>query len=381
MRKTRKGIWIVLPGVVLSLAACALFRSEATLPTIRIGIPAPLSGGSAEYGDFIMKGARLAADDINASGGINGKKLELIFEDSQGQPAEATKAAEKLIVRDHVIVITDAFNSSATLAVAQVAKREQVPTVVGLSTADVITQAGNPFLFRICAPNSRLALLLGDYIAQHEKPHTVAYVYEKTDFGMNLANVVRQRLEAVGVKTVASEGINQHEADFLSLISKLKSVKPEMVFLGIIADSALPFLRQARQAGFHARWANAVSLSNPKFLQDAGDSADGFIGITHFDASVADSEGRKFVEKFRAKYGEEPTHYSAVYFDTIRVIADAMRRGGLQHAGILDALKTANFRGVTGTIRFDAEGQASIGTVIFKWTNNRRLVLQVNQGS
>lgn len=381
MNTKRVATILLLFTLLLIPTACSYFnKGGGSSETVKIGIPAPLSQGSAEYGEFMRQGATLAADEINASGGINGRKLELVFEDSQGQPAEATKAAERLLVRDQVNVITDAFNSSATLAVAEVAQRENAPMVVGLSTADAITIPGRPNLFRVCAPNTRLAELLSDYIVQHNKPATVAYVYEKTDFGTNLANVVRQRLEQARVQTVAYEGINQHDTDFLSLISKLKPLKPEMVFLAVIADSALPFLRQTQQADFHARWANAVSLSNPKFLQDAGSLADGFIGITHFEATTAQGDAKTFVDNFKAKYGQIPTHYSAVYYDTIRVIADAMRRGGTERQGILSALKTTDFQGITGHIRFNGNGQANIGTVIFRWANNNKEVLQVNQG-
>ena len=375
-RKLSTAIVVIFP-LILTFSACSLFRTKSAT-SVKIGIPAPLSLGSAEYGEFMKQGATIAADEINAQGGVNGRKLELVFEDSQGQPAEATKTAERLLIRDQVSVITDAFNSSATLAVAQVAKRENAPMVVGLSTADAITASGNPNVFRVCAPNTQLSELLSEYLLQHNKPATVAYVYEKTDFGTNLANVVRQRLESGGVKTVAYEGINQHDTDFLSLISKLKTLKPEMVFFAVIADSALPFLRQAQQADFKARWANAVSLSNPKFLQDAGNLADGFIGITHFEATTAQGAAKTFVDDFKSKYGQTPTHYSAVYYDTIRVIADAMRRGGVDRQSILNALKTTDFQGITGQIRFNNAGQASIGTVVFKWSNNTKEVLQVN---
>jgi branched-chain amino acid transport system substrate-binding protein len=379
--RRRKSLALLTLLAILTIVSCSIFRRTTQEgATARIGIPAPLSGGSAEYGTFMRQGAMLAADEINEAGGVSGKKLELVFEDSQGDPAEATKAAEKLIVRDQVNVVTCAFNSSATLAVADVAKRAQVPLVVGLSTADAITTSGNPYVFRVCAPNSKLASLLGDYIAQKEKPATVAYIYEKTDFGINLANVVRQRLEQSGSATVANEGINQHEVDFLSLITKLKPLKPDMVFLAMIADSALPFLRQAKQAGFRARWANAVSLSNPKFLQDAGDLADGFIGITHFEASAAQGAARAFVENFKSKYGAEPTHYAAVYYDTVRLIADAMGRGGFARDGILGALKTTKFQGITGTIQFGGSNQANIGTVIFEWKGRRKVLLQTDSG-
>lgn len=367
----------VLGAFALSLSGCTKNLEQ---DVIRIGIPAPLSGGSAEYGEFIRKGASLAAQEVNAKGGINGRRVEVIFADSKGQPAEATTAAEKLIVRDHVQVITGAFNSSATLAVTEVARRQRVPMVVGLSTADSITAGGNPYVFRVCAPNRKLAQLLGDYIAGHNQPATIAYVYEKTDFGINLANVVRERLEAAGVRTVANEGVNQHESDFLALITKLKPLKPEMVFLAVIADSAFPFLRQAKQVGFHARWANAVSLSNPKFLEDAGELAAGFIGITHFEATQAQGRARVFVEAFESQYGQVPTHYSAVYYDTVGVIADAAR-DGTSRDHILARLQSENYEGITGRIHFDANRQASIDTVIFRWNGKEKQVLQVNPGN
>lgn len=376
----RKEMKLIAAAILLALVGCSPQQFDKDQP-VRIGIPAPLSGGSAEYGEFMRQGATLAADEINARGGISGKRLELEFEDSQGQPAEAVNAAEKLITRDRVNVVTCAFNSSATLAVAEVAKREGVPLVVGLSTADGITGPAHPIVFRVCAPNTTLAELLGDYIAQLERPSTIAYVFEKTDFGTNLADVVRRRLENAGIKTTNSEGVNQHETDFLSLITKLKASRPDMVFLAVLADSALPFLRQAQQAGFHSKWANAVSLSSPKFLEEAGKSASGFIGITHFDAATAEGQARSFVEHFRSKYGQAPTHYSAVYYDTINLIAVALTRGGIAPEKLSEALKTTDFAGITGRIRFDQNGQAHIGTIIFRWENGKMTIIKTNPGS
>lgn len=342
-----------------------------------IGIPAPLSGGGAEYGQFIRQGATLAAEEWNKKMEDYPFKIKLRFEDGQGVPAETRNAAEKLIVRDKVDVITGAFNSSATLAILLLAQRNNVPMVVGLSTADVITEQNNPYVFRLASSNTELSSRLCEFIVQKQKPKTIAFIYEKTDFGTNLAATVRERLEKEGVIIIAYEGVNQHEADFLSLISRLKNLNPEMVFLGILTDSAIPFLRQARSAGFQARWVNAVSLSNPNFLYDAGQLADGFVGITHFESSIAESKGKEFVENFIKKYGYKPTHYSAVYYDLIMVIADAAVRGGVSREGIWDALKDTDYEGITGRVNFNHNGQASLQTVIFEWRNGEQIILEV----
>lgn len=367
---------VIIALILLVFGGCGR-QQDAKDAVLLIGIPAPLSGGGAEYGDFIRKGAALAAEEWNQQSAERGFKIELRFEDGQGVPAETRNAAEKLIVRDKVHVITGAFNSSATLAILPLAHSYQVPIVVGLSTADAITEQSNPYVFRLAASNTGLSSRLCEYIIQKQKPRTVAFVYEKTDFGMNLAATVRERLERAGVKTVASEGVNQHEADFLSLIQKLKNLKPEMVFLGILTDSAIPFLRQARSSRFHARWVNAVSLSNPKFLQDAGDLAEGFVGITHFQSTVAKGKGKEFVENFTKKYGTTPTHYSAVYYDEIMVLADAARRGGISREGIWKALKETDYQGITGEVKFGPNGQATLGTIVFEWTKGQQMVLQV----
>jgi len=368
---------VIVVLILLIFGGCGR-RQDAKDAVLLIGIPAPLSGGGAEYGEFIRRGATLAAEEWNQQSAGKPFKIELRFEDGQGVPAEARNAAEKLIVRDKVHVITDAFNSSATLAILPLAQNYKVPMVVGLSTADAITEQNNPYVFRLAASNTGLSSRLCEFIVQKQKPKTVAFIYEKTDFGTNLAQTVRDRLEKAGVKTVAFEGVNQHEADFLSLISRLKNLKPEMVFLGILTDSAIPFLRQARGARFQARWVNAVSLSNPKFLQDAGDLAEGFIGITHFQATIAKGKGKEFVDNFKNKYGATPTHYSAVYYDEIMVLADAARRGGISREGILDALRQTDYQGITGQVKFGPNGQATIGTVIFEWTKGEQRVLEAH---
>lgn len=341
---------------------------------LKVGIPAPLSGGGSEYGEFIKKGANIAVEEINLQN--KAIRVELVFRDSQGVPSEAKKAAEQLITMDKVNVITCAFNSGATLAIIPIAEREKVPMVVAMSTADIITDPGNPYIFRVCTPNKRISQLIGQYIGQKIKPKSLAYIYEKTEFGINLADTVKQQLENAGGRTVFYEGVNQHETNFFSLVSKLKQANPEMVFLGIMADSAIPFLRQAKEAGLKTQWANALSLSNPKFLDDAGELAEGLIGITHFEAKAAKGEGAKFVHAFQAKYGTIPTHYSAVYYDTIRLIADAAQRGGVKRGQILEALRTSSFYGITGYIKFDDHGQASIGTIIFQWRGGKRKIMQ-----
>jgi branched-chain amino acid transport system substrate-binding protein len=367
---------IALMAMVIFLVAGCGRQSSVSNTTLYVGIPAPFSGGGAEYGDFMRKGATLAAEEWNQKTSAGGFKIELRFEDGQGLPAETRNAAERLIVRDSVQIVTDAFNSSATLAILPLAQSHKIPLLVGLSTADAVTEQNNPWVFRICASNTSLSSRLCEFIIRKQKPQTVAFIYEKTDFGTNLASTVKERLEKAGVRVVAFEGVNQHEADFLSLISKLKILKPDMVFLGILTDSAIPFLRQARSAGFRARWVNAVSLSNPKFLKDAGDLAEGFVGITHFESTTAKGAAKEFVDDFTRKYNSMPTHYSAVYYDEIMVIADAARRGGLSREGIFDALKKTDYEGITGRIRFGPGGQASIGTIIFEWTKGQQVVLE-----
>jgi branched-chain amino acid transport system substrate-binding protein len=348
--------------------------SHGENPILKIGIPAPLSGGAAEYGEFIMKGATIAAEEINIQNNI--LKVQLFFLDSKGIPKEAYKAAERLITEEKVNVITCAFHSDATLAIIPIVKREKVPLVVAMSTADIITDPGNPYVFRVSTPNTRLSQLLGQYIGQKIKPKSVFYVYEKTEFGLNLADTMKNQLQKFGAKTVGYEGVDQHEANFLPLISKMKQNRPDMVFLGIMTDSAIPFLRQAKEAGYKTQWANAVSLSNPKFLDDACELAEGLIGITHFEASAAKGEGAKFVKTFQAKYDSIPTHYSAIYYDTIRMIADAARRGGVEQGKIVEALRTTNFNGITGHIKFDDHGQAHIGTIIFQWRKGKQKILK-----
>lgn len=335
-------------------------------PTVRIGLPTPLTGGSAIYGRFIREGAEMAADEIEASGRIGSTRLEVVVDDGKGEPEETRKAVRRLIGDKKVSVLMGAFLSNATLAVADIADHDHIPLIVESSTADKITAPGHPYVFRVCAPNSILARRLGEWVVADGHIKRVGYVFEKTEFGQNLAGTVRDVLERSGIQTVAYEGVTQHETNLLSVVQKMKAARPDAVFIGLIADSALPFLQQAHEAGFTARWLNAASVSNPVFLHEAGSLAAGFVGVSHY-LPTANDQSKAFASKFEQRYHSTPTPYSVLAYDTVFVIADAVKRGGSTPAGINRALRSTSWSGVTGPIRFDANGQASLPTLVFLW--------------
>jgi branched-chain amino acid transport system substrate-binding protein len=184
---------------LIAAAACFAAAAAAQSNVIKIGVNQPLTGVVAASGNFVTSGARIAADEINAKGGINGSKIQLVIEDNKSNPTEAVNATEKLIVRDKVPVIMGAWSSTYTLAAMPKLMEYKVPMVVETSGADKITTSGNPYVFRICPTNDMEA----KSFARHVEPLKIKkadLLVVNNDWGRGSADSFKQMLEAKGVK-------------------------------------------------------------------------------------------------------------------------------------------------------------------------------------
>lgn len=364
-------------GIVLS----ALIGLVAAAPAgaqqvLKIGFPTCLSGPGAAYGESTSKAVRMAADEVNAAGGVKGSKIEIVLADGKCDPREAALAAEKLVINDNVQALLGGVASSASLAVKAVAQRERLPMVEGVAGTNALTQTGNKYIYRLVPNMSMYTDYSVDYLCNVAKPKRVAYVFQNTDFGKEVVELSKQRLEACGAKTVGWFSNRPDETNFSTAITSLKAEQPDLVFLIHWPPPAIAFLRQAREFGLKSTWFNVGSLSGPDFTDKAGDLAEGFMGVNVFEPGSTRPLAQRFTDEFKRRYGHAPDWFAAGNYVAVRLIADAAARGGVSREGIAKGLvDTKGYQSLLGDISFDETGQAPSWFTLFRYTGGKRVVM------
>jgi branched-chain amino acid transport system substrate-binding protein len=335
---------------------------------IKIGHIAPLTGSVSMYGEWEKDGIELAIEEINAKGGINGKKIIVIHEDSKAEPATGVTALNKLITIDKVPVIIGAAASSVTLACAPIAERNKVVLLSAVSAAIKISDAGD-YIFRIFPSNAQEGEKLVK-LAKKLEYKDAGIIYINNDFGSELAEVVKAKATDNDIKIVAVEGYSQDATDFRTQLIKIKDKAPAAVFLlGYPKDMAL-VLKQAKELGIDTQFLAPDTFDAPEILESAGEAAEGVI-YTLPKEDVPES----FREKFKEKYNKEPNVVNALAYDALYLIALAIEKGGYKGEGIKDALyQIKDFPGVTGNITFDEKGDAIDRPLALKTVKNGQFV-------
>ncbi len=356
MKKPWIGIGIV---VVVALAIVLIVTQTKKEPgEIKIGVITPLSGEGATYGEATKRGIDLAVEELNQKGGINGKRIVMIYEDDRIDPEEGTKAIQKLINSDKVPVIVGAFGSSVSLAVAPIAEKNKVVLLSASSTADALKDAGDYF-FRNVPPNSKQGKSAAEFAIDKLKARTAAILYMNNDYGISLTKAFENFFNQKGGSILIVENYDPGDRDFRSQLSKVKAKQPDIVFFpGHYQESGL-ILKQARELGIKSIFIGGDGSYSPELIKIGGDAAEGsYYTLMAMGYGIADEEIEKFTTAFKSKYGMEPDVYSAYAYDALKIIAQAVQNGGYNSEGIKNALyQTKNFKGVTGITSFDSFGE------------------------
>ncbi len=364
-------------GVVLAAAAFLLLtRPGGAQEVLKIGFPTCLSGPGAVYGESTSNAVRMAADEINAAGGVKGARVEVVLADGKCDPREAALAAEKLVINDRVHALLGGIASSPSLAVKAVAEREKVPMVEGVAGTNALTVKGARYVFRVVPNMAMYTAFSTDFLCTRLKPKRVAYVFQQTDFGTETSELSKAKLEACGARTVGWFPGRPDETNFATAITSLKAQQPDLTFLIHWPPAAIAFLRQAREFGLKSTWFNVGSLSGPDFTQKAGDLAEGFMGVNVFEPGSTRPLAQRFTEEYRRRYGKVPDWFAAGNYVAVKLIADAAARGGVSRDGIARALgETKGFKSLLGEISFDPTGQAPSVFTLFRYSGGRRIVV------
>lgn len=321
---------------------------------IVIGEYASLTGPQATFGQSMHNGIMLAVDEINASGGVNGRRLRVITEDDQSKPEEAATAVTKLISQRNVVALLGEVASSASLAAAPIAQANQVPMITPSSTNEKVTAHGD-YIFRVCYVDAYQGETLAKYIANDLGLKRAAILVDvKSDYSTGLAAEFRRTFVANGGTIVAEQSYAQGDSDFRPQLTSIKATSPEVIFIPGYYNDIGQIAIQARDLGMSMPLAGGDGWESPKLVEIGGKALDGAFYANPYYVDDPAPEVRSFVRKYNDRFGTNPDSVAALAYDAARVLADAIARAGTTDGPKLrDAIAaTRNFEGATGTITF-----------------------------
>lgn len=326
---------------------------EATGP-IKIGFIGPLSGDAAMYGEVVRNGVILAAKELNAKGGINGRPVNIIYEDGKCNGKDSSSAAQKLINVDTVKFIVDGDCSGAILGAASIFEQAKVLVLAAIATNPKIADAGD-YIFRNAPNDSARGVLLADYAKSLYKK--AAVITEQTDYAQGIKNTFTEQAKSNGLEVAVSEDYVTGSNDFRTSLSKIKAANPDVVLIN--PQTGADFVRiakQARQLGIKAPFIGA-EFNGPEVLE-AGAAVEGTV-IAIAPGLSADGKGKTYLDAYKAEFGKEPAYayYSGAGYDDLMIIADGISKAGYDTAKVKDYLYSLpKYSGVIGDYSFDKNG-------------------------
>jgi len=332
---------------------------EAAEGPIVLGMYEPLSGPSAYYGQSAVNGARMAESEINEAGGILGRRLVLVTEDTEGDVTGTSSAVKKLITQDEVSGLIGAFYSSSTLAAMPLLERYEVPDITGVSTSPEITQKGNQWIFRSVATDAMNSAPYVEYMVDELGHSTFAFLASDGDFGRDAVAAYSPLIEESGGEVLDEMYFADTETDFRSRLTTVRQLEPDVLVLVSEGAAGALVAKQARQMDLPATIMGIGTQAEQEFIETAGEGAEGVYCATSYVASIDTPENEEFVAKYQGLYEDEPTEYSLAEYQDVYIFSQAIERAGSDdRTAIRDALKETDYTGISGRIAFDENNQA-----------------------
>jgi branched-chain amino acid transport system substrate-binding protein len=359
-----KSFSAALAAALLLAAPCAALAQAGGKGTVKVGVLLPLTGNTAWAGKTNRIAAAIAAEEVNAQDLAGGYKIELVFGDSQCEPRVAHDQAQRLISQEKVQLLIGEWCSSASIAVAQVANDEKIPLLVNISTADQIAGDAGPYAFQSSMQNRysqqrEAALLEKDF-----KFETVAIIVENNDFGLTFRKNMVALMQKAGKKVVLDVTQDRNDTNWYSTITRIPNAKPDLVIVSISAVQAANFVKQYAEAGITTPLFSDYPPPPRIFERQVGQQAGkiGLVRAAFFVKSETNTPAQKeFVAKLEARAQKElneahdVTYWDVASYDAVRLVADAIRRGGPKAADYVKAMAVTKIDLVLGRYEFDEQ--------------------------
>lgn len=328
--------------------------------TVKIGIPLPLTGAQAKFGEAQQQGFKMAFEEINAAGGIKagpfkGKKIEPLYEDTVSKPETARAAVEKLVTQNKVPMIVGEYSSQNSYAVAGVANAKSIPYVCITGSTDKLTGMGWKWVFRINPTASEYAEASWDFLAKKVKPKSMAILYENTDFGTSSAAPVKWWCGKNNVKITNFEAYDKGGIDFKPMLTKVKAQNPDIVYMVAYLNDAKQLVNQAVELGIKPKlfMGHAAGFTLPEFIQGTGKNSEYLMTASLWSEDFKYAGAKEFGANFKKKYNKVAEYHSAEAYGCAYVVADVLARTqSLKNEDLRQALLATNLMTAFGPIKF-----------------------------
>lgn len=351
---------LLLTSVIVVLALFVGCSDANTGNTIKIGVNYELSGEVSSYGRDSVEGIELAVEEINAAGGIDGKKIDIVKYDNKSEPAEAVTLASRLMTSDKVVAVLGPATSGAFKATIPTALQNKIPVASGSTTADDITVDENgvkEYAFRICFSDAYQGTGMANYALDRLSAKKAVIIMDNSsDYGKGLAEAFVNTFEEGGGAIVAQEAYVAKDTNFNSIITKIKGDEFDVIFIPGYYQEAGLIIKQAREQGITVPILGADGFDSPDLAKLAGDDAlNNVYYSNHFSSLDEDPVVQNFLTGFEEKYNKQPGAFHALGYDLAKYVVDSIDRAEkLDGESVKDAMAaTSDFKGVTGTFTID----------------------------
>jgi branched-chain amino acid transport system substrate-binding protein len=349
--------------VVLALAALASAQPKGE--PIRIGLLTPITGNLARWGGYAQNGAGLAADEINAAGGVLGRPLQVIAADSQCQPAQGVSALRRLITADRATFIIGDICSSVTLAAMPVVAESKVILVnAGSSHPDITYKAGvggNAWTFRNYPTDELRTQIVTEYVVK-QGARRFSILNVDSDFGRGAAILSKKQLDKLGGTLLSEDYFKSGETDFAPVLTKIKGLKPDVLLVYGLPDSVPPLTAQMKAQGLKVKLAGVAEFTTPDIIKRSqADVLEGAVEGMSWAPILGGEGNRAFVEAYRKRAGDAPQVHAFTHYESLKLLARAIADAGtVDPAKVREALARIQYDGLMGRVRFDDHNQAEV---------------------
>ena len=358
--------------VALTVSPAITSCSKKVQTGIPVGQFGSLTGAQATFGESSDKGVQLALEEINGSGGVLGQQIRLITRDNQSKPGDTSTTVRELITRDKVVALIGEVASGRSLEAAPIAQRSGIPMISPSSTSEKVTEAGD-HIFRVCFIDPFQGKVCAKFARGLGVTKAAILTDVSKDYSLGLTKSFRTEFTKGGGVITGEQSYSGGDKDFSAQLTAIKAGNPQVIFLPAYYTEAPLIIRQARQLGITVPFIGGDGWDSPELVAVGGDSVEGCYFSNHFSNQSTDPKVTSFVTSYRKKYGSDPDAISALGYDALRILADAMKRAGTTDPAKVNAAitTTKDFPGVTGKITLDEHRNPNKPAVILQVKNGK----------
>jgi len=362
--KRSSPLFLLFSLAISAVLFCAGCSKGPENNTFKIGVITSLTGSNAAFGQAHKNGYTIALEEINARGGLLGKKVELDYYDDQSRPDQAVQGVSKLVDQDRVPIVLGAYSSESTRAIVPVVTQKQVPLIIPTAVADNVMETNSPWIFRICAGSGSYATATLDFLKNNGDPRKLAIVYENTNFGQANNKSMTEAANAAGLDLVDTEAYQASSPDYKSLLQRVKGKNPEAIYFASYLLDASTLMRQSEQLNLNPKYYTSAgtgfaAAEFPTPDKGAGKYAEYTFSVSQWLPSAKWKGSAEFDQKYFALAGSHPAYHAIEAYAVLIAAAAAIDNAKSDQAqAIRDAIKELNLAETPfGPVKFDARGQ------------------------